>query len=65
MELLSNMGLLLYNVIGPLTLGLISELTLKMVLGVNLIGRRIFLLQKLHEDRKLSREEIDAEVMSF
>jgi len=54
-----------YNVVGTVSLSLISELTLKMVLGVNLIGRRIFLLQKFQPDRNLTREELDAEIMRF
>jgi len=65
LQLLFNMSLLLVNVVGALSLSLISELTLKMVLGVNLIGRRIFLLQNAQQARSLTGDELDAEMMSF
>jgi len=65
LQLLFNMSLLLGNVVGALSLSLISELTLKMVLGVNLIGRRIFLLQNAQQARSLTGDELDAEMMSF
>jgi hypothetical protein len=55
----------LIKTLGPVTLDLIGLMTLKMVLGINLIGRRTFLLQKCHPHRNLTRQETDAEIMQF
>jgi hypothetical protein len=58
------MGVLVGNVAGALSLRLISELTLKMVISVNLIGRHIFQLQK-EIKRNLTSQEIDVEFIKL
>lgn len=60
----SELGLL-YNVAGNLSVTLISKITLQMIVGVNLLGRRLFRLQALSKPRPLTREQIEAEILNF
>ncbi len=65
-ELFFAIGFLFYNVVGPYSLPLISEMALKIIIGTNLIGRRLFLEeQKLPEGQKLSPEQVRAEIKKF
>ena len=65
-ELFFVVGFLFYNVVGPYSLPLISEMALKIIVGTNLIGRRLFLEeQKLPGGQKLSPDQVRAEIKKF
>jgi hypothetical protein len=63
-DLFFNEICLLYNVTGNLSVTLISRIALQMIVGVNLLGRRLFRLQDLNP-RPLTEEQIEAEILSF
>ena len=65
-ELFPSMAVLLLNVFGSLSLSFISEMALNIIVGTNLIGRRLFLLEKqLPQGQNLSTDQIRAEIQLF
>jgi hypothetical protein len=57
-------GLLAANVYGPLTTGLLTQLVLRYIIGVNFIGRRLFRAQS-HKGEELTKTEIAQVVRGF
>jgi hypothetical protein len=65
---LAIQGVLFYNVLGPFFVGTITEVALKFIVGINLIGRRLLRLQaqvQSQELRGLTSDEVWAEVRNF
>ena len=59
-----DINMLTFNIIGSLSMSRMSRITLQMIVGINLIGRRIFRRQALSKT-KLTREMIKAEITEF